>query len=432
MSLPDTSFLKDMQSYRDRRRSTQKKNQKKLFWGHLMQGLAGQINDARKTAREDFKTEQAKADRNLKFVVEKENERKAMEGIAQNLKTYGIDNNAIMYYAKDGPESLKNMNTRVSQLISDMRQTGIEPDNEIISEFLNIPIDFKPEDKELSTFFDEMYSNYKNLNEVDPPKDPVGFLENAQLAASGITGQGAYRRKIQDEKYYGDYTIADINRIAMQSGTTADPFGGAFKFSALDETALPRILDADDVARYQLQYETEVKKQLTDSALQNQWVASNVSSEIADEVGTLKGLAPGQLIAQKGPFYDAFIEDTRRRVAGEFVDRYNLRKGGRVIMQQLSNMTPYLMETDEKKGDVFLWDRQGEENPEMSPTAFIDENNINLTEDIPGMEGKAIKLDKEYKDKGFSKGMLVRIISAAGLEFIELGKNMKQEEWDKL
>ena len=96
MSLPDTSFLKDMQSYRDRRRSTQKKNQKKLFWGHLMQGLAGQINDARKTAREDFKTEQAKADRNLKFVVEKENERKAMEGIAQNLKTYGIDTNAIM------------------------------------------------------------------------------------------------------------------------------------------------------------------------------------------------------------------------------------------------------------------------------------------------------------------------------------------------
>ena len=429
MSLPDTSFLKDMQSYRDRRRSTQKKNQKKLFWGHLMQGLAGQLNDARKTAREDFKTEQAKADRNLKFVVEKENERKAMEGIAQNLKTYGIDNNAIMYYAKDGPESLKNMNTRVSQLISDMRQTGIEPDNEIISEFLNIPIDFKPEDKELSTFFDEMYSNYKNLNEVDPPKDPVGFLENAQLAASGITGQGAYRRKIQDEKYYGDYTIADINRIAMQSGTTADPFGGAFKFSALDETALPRILDADDVARYQLQYETEVKKQLTDSPTQNQWLKSNVSDQLADQTG-LKGEAAAQMGAEKGAIYEAFVEDTRRRVASEFVDRYNLRKGGRVIMQQLSNMTPYLMETDEKKGDVFLWDRQGEENPKMSPTAFIDENNINLLDNIPNT--KALNLDKEYKDRGFSKGMLVRVISAAGLEFIELGKNMKQEEWDRL
>jgi len=419
MSLPDTSFLKDIHAYRDRRRSTQKKNQKKLFWGHLMQGLAGKINDARKEAREDFKTEQAKADANIKFLVEREAEKDSLQNIAEGLKNYGVSEDAIMWYAKDGPESLKSMNKQVTKLISDATAVGVELDNETIQEILNVPIDFKPDGKTLDTFFDEMYGGYKNLNKEDPPKDPQGFLENLQLAASGITGDRAYQQR-RREAYYKDYSIDDINRIARQTGTS-NPFGDVFSASSVDLTAFPRMLDDTDVGTYQRGFDKAVETALKDKENRYEWYAKNVDPDVTDDIFTSGSVAWGDMVDPNSQIYKAYTEDTRRKIAPQYLADYNFDnvETNRFILEQLSNIKPYVMDTTGPSGDGYRWSRQDNPATEVVPSNEFKDK----------MEG----LDLEYKRKGYAKGDIVRVIHPdKGILFIELGKGLTPDAWENL
>ena len=416
MSLPDTSFLNQ---YRANKRASNKKNSKKKFWEALMLGLGGEINDARKRAREDFKTDQAKADQNIKFLVERDAEKDSLKNIAEGLKNYGVSEDAIMWYAKDGPESLKSMNKQITKLISDATAVGVELDDETIQEILNVPIDFKPEGKTLDTFWDEMYGGYKNLNKEDPPKDPQGFLENVQLAASGITGERAYQQR-RREAYYKDYSIEDINRIARQTGTS-DPFGDVFSASSVDLTAFPRMLDDTDVGTHQRGFEKAVDTALKDKENRYAWYAKNIDPDVTSDIYTTPSASWGDMLKINSPIYNAYLEDTRRKVAQQYLTDYNFDDfdNNRFIIEQLSNLKPYVMDTTGPSGDGYRWSRQNNPSTEVVSSGEWDDK----------MKG----LDLEYKRKGYAKGDIVRVINPdKGILFIELGKGLTPDAWENL
>ena len=416
MSLPDTSFLNQ---YRANKRASNKKNSKKKFWEALMLGLGGEINDARKRAREDFKTDQAKADQNIKFLVERDAEKDSLKNIAEGLKNYGVSEDAIMWYAKDGPESLKSMNKQITKLISDATAVGVELDDETIQEILNVPIDFKPEGKTLDTFWDEMYGGYKNLNKEDPPKDPQGFLENVQLAASGITGDRAYQQR-RREAYYKDYSIEDINRIARQTGTS-DPFGDVFSASSVDLTAFPRMLDDTDVGTHQRGFEKAVDTALKDKENRYAWYAKNIDPDVTSIDNAATSVSWGDMLKINSPIYNAYAEDTRRKVAQQYLTDYNFDDfdNNRFIIEQLSNIKPYVMDTTGPSGDGYRWSRQNNPSTEVVSSGEWDDK----------MKG----LDLEYKRKGYAKGDIVRVINPdKGILFIELGKGLTPDAWENL
>jgi hypothetical protein len=333
-----------------------------------------------------------------------------------------------MWYAKDGPESLKSMNKQVTKLISDATSVGVELDDETIQEILNVPIDFKADGKTLDTFWDEMYGGYKNLNKEDPPKDPQGFLENLQLAASGITGDRAYQQR-RREAYYKDYSIDDINRIARQTGTS-DPFGDVFSASSVDLTAFPRMLDDTDVGTYQRGFDKAVETALKDKENRYEWYAKNIDPDVTSVTSAATSVSWGDMLKINSPIYNAYAEDTRRKVAQQYLEDYNFDNfdNNRLIIEQLSNLKPYVMDTTGPSGDGYRWSRQAKpDNDPTGGTVLLQVGNSTANND------KLANLDREYKKMGYNKGDLVRVIHPnRGVEFVPLGDTLSPQQWENL
>ena len=212
----------------------------------FLQGQAVDIKERFDKAEKFREEELEKAQRNLPLYKKRQLQKKSMLQLAASLEKLNIDPANIMYYAKDGPQSLQMM----SKIIHDKNKAyhainGEDLPPEKLNEMMKIPQGFEEAASEydsLADFLDNAYSLSNDNDKTEKPENPEIMQGNWRLGLMGYGAKEKERERLETEKFVGDVTIAELNRMAGEQDF-ADPFGGAFAPAPIDFTAGPRIID---------------------------------------------------------------------------------------------------------------------------------------------------------------------------------------------
>ena len=223
----------------------------KAFAAAFATEIASGIKERTEEAKKFREEERAKAERNLTIFQKRMAQKDAVMTYAQTLKNLGASPSQIMFYAKDGPAVLKSIHDIVVDKAKDYKTlTGKKLGETAINEIMDIPQGFEEaasKYKDMSEFLDAGYRLSKENDEFEQPENEEILSGNFLLGIMGVGAKERVRRKLETEKYIGDTTIGQLNRIAAQKDFT-DVFGGEFARASLDPTRGPRILDRDEVS----------------------------------------------------------------------------------------------------------------------------------------------------------------------------------------
>jgi len=230
--------------------------------------IAGGIKERTAEAKKFRDEEKAKAERNLTIFQKRIAQKDAVMTYANTLKGLGATNADIMYFAKDGPAVLKSIHDTISDKAKAYYDlTGNKLSPETVSKMMNIPKGFEEAASKydsLDKFLDAGYRLSQENDEFEQPENEEILAGNFLLGIMGVGAKERVRRKLETEKYIGDTTIGQLNRIAAQRDFV-DVFGGEFSRAALDPTIGPRILDRGEVADVTTDTNNELIRKTTGS-----------------------------------------------------------------------------------------------------------------------------------------------------------------------
>lgn len=212
--------------------------------------LEGQATDikARFAKAEKLREEElAKAERNLPLYKKRLQQKKNMLSMANTLKDLGVERENIMYFAKDGPETLKsiyNIILNKNQKLYDT--TGEYLSEEQLNKMAKMPQEFAEvatEYKSLGDFLDKGYSLSEQNDGAEKPENAEIMSGNFLMGLMGYGAKERVKERLETEKFIGDVSIADLNRLAAQEDFS-DPTGGTFDTAVIDPAAGPRIISS--------------------------------------------------------------------------------------------------------------------------------------------------------------------------------------------
>ena len=304
----------------------------KAFGEKLALEIAGGVKKRFAEAKEEKKEEKEKAERNLTIFQKRIAQKDAVLTFANTLKGLGATNADIMYFAKDGPAVLKSIHDTISEKAEKYYElTGNKLSPETVSKMMNIPKGFEEaasKYKSMDEFLDAGYRLSQENDQFEQPENEEILAGNFLLGIMGVGAKERVRRKLETEKFIGDTTIGQINRIAAQRDFV-DVFGGEFSRAALDPTIGPRILDRGEVADVTTDTNNELirkttgdagKKNLTAFMIDKLGASEETTNEITDIFRAMNDdkKEPTLTDDQKGylkefkekMLYDAFIEES--------------------------------------------------------------------------------------------------------------------------
>jgi len=191
------------------------------------------------------------------------------KNLATKLRGLGAKNRHIMYYAKDGDPitSLKEIEKKLRE-IKEQKLTSRNPEEltpEMVDEILDLPAEFKDDAMPMEEFWNRTFNLFKENEKAMPSDNDEAFMGNLIFAALNLNPKERVRRKLENTMYKGDYSIKDINEIAMKS-RYADAFGGEFDAAEMDVTKMPVTISSTDRARYEKLYATTIDDLLKNEA----------------------------------------------------------------------------------------------------------------------------------------------------------------------
>ena len=295
MALPDINALTkfgDPAQFEQMQSNAAKRN-KKTFGTAFLNALTGRINESRAEAKEWYKEEKLRAQRNLPLVQKREAQKKQVLAMAQTLKTkfgQGDDefDDKLMFFLKDGVPAFTANYNQIMKLDQKMANEGLTLTPETVSQMMILPAEYKDSDQDLTSFVNQMYSNAEALNKEAPPRDESSFFDNIVLGANGFSSMSRAERRLATEKGYGDLSYDQINRLAALGDTTVDPFGGTYTTANLDLQNMPYILDRSDMSSAQSEFNTLHKELQKEPKEAERWLKQNYSTAEVDEyLGTI-------------------------------------------------------------------------------------------------------------------------------------------------
>ena len=191
------------------------------------------------------------------------------KNLANKLRALGAKNRHIMYYAKDGDpiNSLKEIEKKLRE-IKQQKLTSRNPEEltpEMVDEILDLPAEFKDDAMPMEEFWNRTFNLFKENEKAMPSDNDEAFMGNLIFAALNLNPKERVRRKLENTMYKGDYSIKDINEIAMKS-RYADAFGGQFDAAEMDITKFPVTISSTDRARYEKLYTDTINDLLKNEA----------------------------------------------------------------------------------------------------------------------------------------------------------------------
>ena len=252
--------------------------------------IAGGIKKRSEEASKFRDEEKAKAERNLTIFQKRIAQKDAVTTYANTLKKLGATNADIMYFAKDGPAVLKSIHDTISDKAEKYYTlTGSKLSPEAVSKMMNIPKGFEEAASKydsLDQFLDAGYRLSQENDQFEQPENEEILAGNFLLGIMGVGAKERVRRKLETEKFIGDTTIGQLNRIAAQRDFV-DVFGGEFSRAALDPTIGPRILDSGEVADVKNDTNIELTRKTTGNAGKD-----NLAEFLIDKLGDRKLAEP--------------------------------------------------------------------------------------------------------------------------------------------
>tara|TARA_B100000287_G_scaffold325691_2_gene309905 strand:- start:471 stop:1781 length:1311 start_codon:yes stop_codon:yes gene_type:complete len=191
------------------------------------------------------------------------------KNLATKLRKLGARNRHIMYYAKDGDPitALKEIEQKLRG-IKEQKLTSRNPEEltpEMVDEILDLPAEFKDDAMPMEEFWNRTFNLFKENEKAMPSDNDEAFMGNLIFAALNLNPKERVRRKLENTMYKGDYSIKDINDIAMKS-RYADAFGGEFEAAEMDVTKFPVTISSTDRARYEKLYTDTIDDLLKNEA----------------------------------------------------------------------------------------------------------------------------------------------------------------------
>ena len=294
----------------------------KAFGAALATELSGGIKERFKEAKEFKKEEKEKAERNLTIFQKRIAQKDAVMTYANTLKKLGATNADIMYFAKDGPAVLKSIHDTISDKAEKYYElTGNRLSPETVSKMMNIPKGFEEaasKYKSMDEFLDAGYRLSQENDEFEQPENEEILAGNFLLGIMGVGAKERVRRKLETEKYIGDTTIGQLNRIAAQRDFV-DVFGGEFSRAALDPTVGPRILDSREVADVKNDTSRELERKTTGN-IGNKNLTAFMLDKLGKSEQTTKEITT-IFLAMNEPTKEATLNEAQKGYLKEFKEK---------------------------------------------------------------------------------------------------------------
>ena len=322
--------------------------------------LEGQAKDIKaRFAEADKKRaeELAKAERNLPLYKKRLQQKKNMLSMANTLDKMGVDKENIMYFAKDGPESLKAI---YNIILNKQREykgvTGNKLSEEQLNKMAFMPQEFKEAASEydsLADFLDQGYKLSVENDKAEKPETPEIMSGNFFMGLMGYGAKERVKERLETEKFIGDTTIADLNRLAAQQDFL-DPTGGTFDPAVIDPSAGPRIID-DITRRNILTKQDKLYDRYTIGSDSNAKIMAFLESKNIKDQQQKATISSSMMMAMENP--QDVTDETVLAYAREFKDKmqyeafkdaslgYNL---GKAEIQQIN---PAFVTLDDKYGE---------------------------------------------------------------------------------
>ena len=217
----------------------------KAFGAAFATELAGGIKARTAEAKEFKEKKEELAQRNLPVFQKRTQQKDVLLGYARTLKKMGATPKQIMYYMRLGPSSFQTLHKHIIKKASDFKKAtnGTELSALAIQKMMEMPEEFEGTIQEQG--FEEFLNKaYRLSSENDTFEAPVTEEISAGNLLKGMLGIGAkdrMKQKLRTEKFLGDLSVEQINRVAAQQDFL-DPYGGQ-DMPTLDLTTGPVIID---------------------------------------------------------------------------------------------------------------------------------------------------------------------------------------------
>ena len=238
----------------------------KAFGEKLALGVAGGIEKRIEKGEKELEKEELKAERNIPTFKKRMQQKELLESYARTLEKMGASVPQIMFFLRLGPSGFqKQYNNIVEKAQAYKEASGEELSKEAVSDMMQMPQEF-PEavkDMTIDSFLDRAYRLSSENDGFEKPETEEILKGNLFKGMLGIGVKDRVKKKLETEKFLGDLTIAEINRVAGQKDFI-DPVSGFETMPVIDPTAGPAIIDYPTRIRILDSYETKKAKVIAD------------------------------------------------------------------------------------------------------------------------------------------------------------------------
>ena len=352
----------------------------------FLNSLTGGIQERQKKAEEFGERERERAKRSMKVYKERKMKMKAAKGYASAIrKALGSDqpdfnaeeaNRAIMYYAKDGLPALQSLYGIIQkQQLKTLDNPNVEFGPAEVKALMDIPEQFKTGDVKMDDFWKQTFNLAQEHDSVQKPDSTEANMGNLFMGAMGINAKERMKRKLETEKYLGNISVAELNRMA-EDDDYRNIFGeGTFQVATPSIESLPKVLSDTTARQITRQYFTlseTYKKKAYHKDFMNTLTLSDKQ----------RIMVQNQLNDGSGKFYSQFIEWAEGMAKDKITDMY-YSEG---IPDYVKNQLPFLK--DAKPEEVSA-EKEAEEVTKVADSA-VQATNVLETE-----FGEPIELTKE-------------------------------------
>lgn len=239
----------------------------KAFGEKLALGVAGGIEKRIEKGEKEIEKEELKAERNIPTFKKRMQQKELLESYARTLEKMGASIPQIMFFLRLGPSGFQKQYNNIVEKAQAYKEatSGEELSKEAVSDMMQMPQEF-PEavkDMTIDSFLDRAYRLSSENDEFEKPETEEILKGNLFKGMLGIGVKDRVKKKLETEKFLGDLTIAEINRVAGQKDFI-DPVSGFETMPVIDPTAGPAIIDFRTRISILNSYETKKAKVIAD------------------------------------------------------------------------------------------------------------------------------------------------------------------------
>ena len=223
----------------------------KAFAAAFATEIAGGIKERTAAAKAYKEKQEELAQRNLPIFQKRKQQKDVLLGYARTLEKMGAKPEDIMYYMRLGPSAFQSLHKHIVKKAADFKKAtnGTELSKEAVSNMMKMPEEFEGtiQEQGFEEFLDKAYRLSGENDEFEAPVTEEISTGNLLKGMLGIGAKDRIKQKLRTEKFLGDLSVEQINRVAAQQDFM-DPYGGQ-DMPVLDLTTGPVIIDFDTQVR---------------------------------------------------------------------------------------------------------------------------------------------------------------------------------------